>query len=727
MPVDSSRSFRWLLVCTGGLAVSLLSRGPGPGTALGADSNSKPAESKAADANASDSKDSDTKGSDDTGEKREDFAEKHRIPKGGPYALPGETGTFLRAPYLQCATPTSISIVWRTLKPLTSPLVRYGSASGTLDRIAEGTAITLRRLAEEGERDRPLYSAPIGTRQYEARITGLTPDARFFYGVFEGESRLTADDGTYFFRTLPATGTQRNCLFWIVGDSGTGQQKSKTVHHAMRDWLKDKNLELDLYTHVGDMAYNNGKDLEFTDNFFKVYDETLRQTVCFPALGNHEGHSSNGNMQIGPYFDGYICPSEGQSGGEPSGTEAYYSYNFGRAHFIALNSHDADRRTGAAMARWLKEDLDKVQPAQTDWVLAYWHHPPYTKGSHNSDKEVQLVEMRKYIIPILDSHGVDLAFTGHSHIYERSMLIDGAYGTPTTAGKDATSGEFVVLDDGDGNPLRDGAYRKSAGLNDHEGIIHIVAGNGGTKNVAKFGGACPVMKKVSLDHGSVLVSIQGRTLTATMLTYQGKEVDTFQIIKDGHVTPHRIENPDGVRESLTRNATPEPVPAGAVDILPLGFQWRCLAGSDPSSDDWVKLTFNDSGWKLGRAGFGYNYPNNKTELSNMRGRYQRIYLRGEFVLESTEDADKLGLAITYDDGFIAYLNGEEVARRNIVGGSGKDVGDIQRVEKANREFFPLAAARDKFRLGKNILAIEGHNDRKDSNDFTLDPTLLKKK
>ena len=51
--------------------------------------------------------------------------------------------------------------------------------------------------------------------------------------------------------------------------------------------------------------------------------------------------------------------------------------------------------------------------------------------------------MREQIMPILESHGVDLVLTGHSHIYERSMLMDGAYSTPTTVAN-------VILDDGDG-------------------------------------------------------------------------------------------------------------------------------------------------------------------------------------------------------------------------------------------------------------------------------------
>jgi hypothetical protein len=183
------------------------------------------------------------------------------------------------------------------------------------------------------------------------------------------------------------------------------------------------------------------------------------------------------------------------------------------------------------MAQWLKADLEKTK---SDWVVAFFHHPPYTKGSHDSDLEKQLIEMRTHIMPILESGGVDMVLTGHSHIYERSMLMDGAYATPTVA-------ENVILDDGDGDPNGDGAYRKSAGLRPNQGTIQVVTGNGGTGNSRK--GTMPVMKRVSLDHGSVLVDVAGDTLTAAMVTSKGERQDLFSIIKRGTVTPKRLPNP----------------------------------------------------------------------------------------------------------------------------------------------------------------------------------------
>src|SRR5580765_4495942 len=116
--------------------------------------------------------------------------------------------------------------------------------------------------------------------------------------------------------------------------------------------------------------------------------------------------------------------------------------------------------------------------------------------------------MRKLIMPIIEAGGVDLVLTGHSHIYERSMLMDGAYATPTVS-------DNVILDDGDGDPDGDGAYRKSAGIKAHEGTVQVVAGNAG----AQLGrsGTMPVMRRTIVEHGSVIVDVYGDTLTARML------------------------------------------------------------------------------------------------------------------------------------------------------------------------------------------------------------------
>ncbi len=111
-------------------------------------------------------------------------------------------------------------------------------------------------------------------------------------------------------------------------------------------------------------------------------------------------------------------------------------------HFICLDSHETDRSPDGPMLTWLVDDL---MATGADWVIAFWHHPPYTKGSHDSDVEPPLVEMRENVLPILEDFGVDLVLAGHSHSYERSFLLDSHYGSSATL-KPAT----MILNGGDG-------------------------------------------------------------------------------------------------------------------------------------------------------------------------------------------------------------------------------------------------------------------------------------
>jgi hypothetical protein len=623
-----------------------------------------------------------------------------------------------RGPYLQLATPNSIFVVWRTETKI-EPSVRFGSSPLKLDRVVKGNDIIVRYGTTNrilpGLRIGKLHSAPEGTWQFEARISGLRPDTQYYYAVYDGDTRLTPEDASYYFRTHPIKGARRPMRFWVVGDSGTGRETQSAVHLAMIDQVNRERRPLDFYLHLGDMAYSRGRDVEFQTRFFEMYDSTLRNVVCWPTMGNHEGATSRGTNGIGPYYDAYVLPTRAEAGGVASGLEAFYSFEYGRAHFICLDSHDLDRRPTALMARWLKQDLEK---AKADWLIAYFHHPPYTKGSHDSDREKQLIEMRTHIMPILEWGGVDLVLTGHSHIYERSMLMDGAYATPTIA-------EYVIFDDREGNPRTDGPYQKSAGINPHEGTIQVVAGHGGT-NVRRKG-TMPVMRKIILEHGSVIIDIDGDTLIGTMIDKYGEERDRFGLVKRGRVFPRRIAQPwqpDAWKPppNPRGDGSSEP-PEDYIVAIPQNADWQYLAGAHPPTN-WTQLSFRALGWRTGQAGFGYGDKDDRTVLTNMQGRFSTVYVRHLFEVEQADHVSELGLMINYDDAFVAYLNGKEVARVGMKG-SGRNAYDFKTHNASGKfSYFPLKEFEKHLRTGINVLAIEGHNSKVDSSDFTLDPFLV---
>ena len=633
----------------------------------------------------------------------------------------------VRGPYLQLATTNSIHVVWRTEGP-TLPVVRFGKR---LDALTERSAevITRASLGAEGStisakwvplRTKEnlalpkLHSAPVGTFQYEARLASLEPGTRYYYVVMDGEHPLTKPDTTYSFVTPPPIGTVKPVRFWALGDSGTGRKPQIDVHTAMLAASKHNNRPIDFWLHLGDMAYGTGRDVEFQSRFFEIYDTTLRSSVCWPTMGNHEGSISRGTTGIGPYYDAYVVPTRGEAGGLASGSEAYYSFDFANIHFVCLDSHDLDRKPNAAMAKWLKADLERTK---ADWVIAFWHHPPYTKGSHDSDREKDLTEMREWIMPLIDSGGVDMVLTGHSHIYERSMLIDGAYATPTVA-------ENVVLDDGDGDPNGDGAYRKSQGIHPHEGTIQIVAGHGGTGLGRK--GTIPFMRKTIVENGSVLIDIYGDTLTTTMINANGTTRDVFSLVKRGKVDLARIALPWQPPEWKKPETTKSNPAMPAVDhktLITKNSEWQFLAGQHPQGLAWTQHEFNARQWKTGAASFGFGDGTVRTELAPARGRPASIYLRKQFTIDQADKVTELGLIIDYKDAFIAYINGREVARVGVGRSSGRNA---QKIKERETDGYAYIGIRNlvSLRDGENTLAIEAHTATESPLDFRIDPSLV---
>lgn len=169
------------------------------------------------------------------------------------------------------------------------------------------------------------------------------------------------------------------------------------------------------------------------------------------------------------------------------------------------------------------------------------------------------------------------------------------------------------------------------------------------------------------------------------------------------------------------------VGSGGVDLVPPGAVWKFFRGrTAPGTpgDAWRQVNFDDSRWETGPAGFGFGDDDDATVLTDMLGRYVTVYIRKEFSLTSVPSAAPVELTIDYDDGFIAYLNGREVARRNMPAGTTthQTLASTSR-EAGTPETILLGTAGDLLRAGKNVLAVEGHNNSLTSSDFSLHPAL----
>ena len=177
-----------------------------------------------------------------------------------------------------------------------------------------------------------------------------------------------------------------------------------------------------------------------------------------------------------------------------------------------------------------------------------------------------------------------------------------------------------------------------------------------------------------------------------------------------------------------------PAGAGAMTIqvgdsgrtfVDAGQTWRFFRGvaapSEPA-DAWTAVDFDDSQWESGPAGFGYGDDDDATVLDDMQGHYVTVYTRKAFDV-SALGSEMLELIVDYDDGFIAYLNGREVARRSMPEGDATYTTEALSHEAGSPETIALGPVADLLVEGTNVLAIEGHNSSVTSSDFSLIPAL----
>ncbi len=428
--------------------------------------------------------------------------------------------TLERGPYLQQPSPSQIVIRWRT-REKTDSVVSFGTLPGALNQ-------EVRRAGR--------------VTDHEVKIDGLAPATRYYYSVGDSAASLAGGNDFYFI-TSPATGSDSPARIWVLGDPGSQSGSgARAVRDAYAEWSGSRRADLILM--LGDNAYTAGLDHQYQVSVFDRFSAFLRNTPLWSVIGNHEGNkgikrkdSSDSVYQSGPYYEIFSFPKKGESGGVASNTEAYYSFDHGNIHFIMLDSYfstDDREQFRDRMLAWLRSDLSNQR---AKWIIAAWHHSPYSKGSHDSDDGSRESYMRQEILPILEAHGVDIVLTGHSHAYERSYLLRGAYGSSS----DIRKNPALILDHGNGRPTAvslangipaTGAYRKNN--KDGKGTVYVVTGN--ASSVSKRGNLDhPAMAVSHRELGSVVIDVDGDTLTSFFLNDEGVIRDSFVIHKGDSV------------------------------------------------------------------------------------------------------------------------------------------------------------------------------------------------
>lgn len=162
-------------------------------------------------------------------------------------------------------------------------------------------------------------------------------------------------------------------------------------------------------------------------------------------------------------------------------------------------------------------------------------------------------------------------------------------------------------------------------------------------------------------------------------------------------------------------------------IIREGDSSKYLIPNISTTSDWKSIIYDDAAWLSGPIGVGYGDDDDNSVIPQSTS----AYIRCEFNIDDITKVNGLYFNVDFDDGFVAYLNGEEFARENL-GVSGSQISyntfatAVHEAQLYQGKPLNKYSISDKINLlqnGKNVLSIEVHNFNSNSSDLTLIPFL----
>ena len=361
--------------------------------------------------------------------------------------------------YIQKPNTNSVTIAWRTSTPGTS-VVKWGADSLHLN----DSIVSLNSV-----------------RKHVFEIKDLKPNSKYYYQTKTENIFLSEID---YFKTAKQN-SRNHFSFLHYGDCGYNNTIQNEIAKLMKAEITDFGIV------AGDVDQKKGDN--YDEIYFGVYKDLLKNSCHFTCIGNHDTYADD----AATYLDEFYLPSN-----NPQNSERYYSYTWGNAKFICLDSN-IPYTEESDQYNWLIHEL-KCNDKQ--WLFTFFHHPPWT-NAWSPDYNIPFLEyfrykgnvdMRTSLVPLFEKYKVDFVLNGHSHCYQRGEL---------------------------------------------NGVKYVISGGAGSSRLDKRRHSkSPNIDKEIYKNQYVRFDVKGDTVIYTAIDIDGKVIDVVETIKIGPIKTPSITN-----------------------------------------------------------------------------------------------------------------------------------------------------------------------------------------
>ncbi len=447
--------------------------------------------------------------------------------------VPGYNSALRRYPYLTDTVAQYATINWATDQSGTTGSAKFGAVSSGSCTPTESVNATRTGMSVNG----------VAEYQWKAQLT-LTPDTEYCYRVYLGSTDLLGSNSSPQFRTQVPTGSNESYSFAVFGD--WAQLDSTGANPDMANLMQQISASGARFAvTVGDNGYPSGTQTNYGDlqqtgaNTSSVFGPSFwavpgSSIPIFPAIGNHGfGSSAAYHPQIlnfpedqavalsgGSYsVTNYCCVNGITPANYPN---AWYAFDAGVARFYVLEAAWPDQNVGNANMyqddrdyhwtissdeyAWLQQDLASHPRAAK---FAFFHFPIYSDNA--TEPTDPYLQAPGNLQGLLDQFGVNVAFYGHTHTYQRN--------TPDSAGM------VSYLTGGGGAKLEPvGAGSAKCSPNDAYALGWSYSANGGLGG-GKSCGSAPVPTSPAQVFHFLLVTVANGTITVSPTDSTGHMFD----------------------------------------------------------------------------------------------------------------------------------------------------------------------------------------------------------